>query len=317
MAKPTDLPMTHRQFDIENVKTIDDVIGTFEQIIGWSMEAKTPIGYFAVIYKQATVAIHDAIKDGKFTDPERMVQFQLTFARRYFKALNDYNSEEPFKSPTHVWKQSFDANALNEPIIFQHLLTGLNAHMNLDLGVAAATVGRGSMQTLRCDFNVVNSVLGHQVEGVLDAVAKISPVINDMRDCMVGENGMFRGLIVVFRELAWQFAMELTEEPKERNVRRVAFQDTKYDDLGTRYIYAPAMFEFLVSRIAAEESRDVVENIRVLNRMSTPSWDEIAEYGKRLDDAGMKSPPADDDAFFERCAEILRKKALRFFGIDG
>src|SRR6476620_5145670 len=172
-----------RLVELQEVKTVEDVIATFDEVIDWAIEAYTPIGYFAVIYRQATVAIYDAIKQGKFTDSERMVQFQLTFARRYFTALNAYNGYGNFEMPTHVWAQSFRANAKNEPIVFQHLLVGLNAHMNLDLGVAAAKVGRGSMPSLRKDFNVVNTVLGYQVEGVLDKVAMISPVIRSMRDC--------------------------------------------------------------------------------------------------------------------------------------
>jgi hypothetical protein len=309
MPRKLDKPR-FRLVELQEVKSVEDVITTFDEVIDWSIEAYTPIGYFAVIYRQATVAIYEAIKQDKFTDPERMVQFQLTFARRYFTALNAYNDYGDFEMPTHVWKQSFETNEENEPIVFQHLLVGLNAHMNLDLGVAAATVGRGSMPTLRRDFNVVNAVLGYQVEGVLDAVAEISPVIRRMRECMVGEAGMFRGLIVVFRELAWRFANTLADAPEERNKRQINLQDLKFDDLGGRYVHTPDMFEFLLRKIAAEEDRDVAENIRVLRRMSSPaSWGQIVEYKQRLDesDAGV---PDDDDNFFERCARELREKAL-------
>ena len=43
---------------------------------------------------------------------------------------------------------------------------------------------------------------------------------------------MFRGLIVIFRELAWRFANDLVDAPEERNVEQIETHDTKYDDLG-------------------------------------------------------------------------------------
>jgi hypothetical protein len=301
--------------ELQEVKSVEDVVATFDEIIEWSINAYTPIGYFAVIYRQATVAIHDAIKQGKFTDADRMVQFQLIFARRYFTALNAYNGHRRFQMPTHVWHQSFTANAKDEPIVFQHLLVGLNAHMNLDLGVAAATVGRGSMPTLRRDFNVVNAVLGYQVEGVLDAVAEISPVIRRMRECMVGEVEMFRGLIVVFRELAWRFATDLAEASEGMNVEQIELHDGRFVRLGQRYVYTPDMFDFLIRRIAVQEDRDVAKNIRVLKQMSAPAgWNQICEYDNQLDEAATaRAVPTDrddDDNFFERCARELREKAL-------
>jgi hypothetical protein len=295
---------------IDDVKTIDDVIREFDEVITWTIEAKTTIGYFAVIYKNATIAIRDAIIRGDFDDPDRMLGFQLTFARRYFRALNAYNDYGDFVMPTHVWAQSFNANAKNQPIIFQHLLTGLNAHMNLDLGIATADAGRDSMPSLRRDFETVNAVLGYQVEGVLEAIAKISPVIGRMLGCIVGEVEMFRMLIVLFREKAWRFAKEIAENPS-RKAELIATHDAQYVQLGMRYIYTPDMFDFLVNAIANEESRDIAENIRVLDEKLTPRRDEIEEYNRNLNEVAKKTP-IDEDDFLDRCLETLRGRALAF-----
>lgn len=307
---------THKLIEIDEVQTIDDVIREFDEIIDWAIAAKTPIGYFAVIYKQATVAIRDAIDRGDFTDANRMLAFQLTFARRYFTALNAYNDWSGFEMPTHVWAQSFYANAQDEPTIFQHLLTGLNAHMNLDLGVAAATVGRDSMASLRKDFNTVNAVLGYQVESVLDAISEVSPVVRTMRRCILGEVEMFRGLIVFFREKAWRFAMALANDP-ERNKEQIDIHDAKHVVLGTRYVYTPNMFDSLVHWIASKESRDYAENIRVLNRMPTPGRHQIEEYAKTLDDTAPNFPMVDDDeGFLQGVATQLQTKALAFQRVE-
>jgi hypothetical protein len=261
------------------------------------------------------VAIYEAIQRGDFKDPKRMVKFQLVFAHRYFTALNAYNDHLGFKMPTHVWKQSFETNALNEPIVFQHLLTGLNAHMNLDLGIAAATAGRGDMASLRTDFNLVNTILGYQVESVLEAIAEMSPFIKRMLDCIRGEVAMFRALIVVFREIAWRFALDLAEKDEQDLKAQIDLHDAKYDDLGMKYLYAPPKFDFLIERIAAEERREVDENIELLYRSSAPAGPEqIVSYEKCLEEAAAKRdfPMTDDNSFFERCADDLRDKARGF-----
>ncbi|WP_173009827.1 DUF5995 family protein [Mycolicibacterium sp. P9-64] len=48
----------------------------------------------------------------------------------------------------------------------QHLLTAVCAHVNLDLGISAATGGAGAMDDLHDDFNMVNAILGSQCQGV-------------------------------------------------------------------------------------------------------------------------------------------------------
>jgi hypothetical protein len=47
------------------------------------------------------------------------------------------------------------------PIIVQQLLTGMNGHINLALGISAAILAPGDqVGSLLVDFNTVNAVLG-------------------------------------------------------------------------------------------------------------------------------------------------------------
>lgn len=53
------------------------------------------------------------------------------------------------------------------PLILQHLLLGINAHINLDLGIAAAQTSPGDdLPDLRNDFVEINRVLVRQVDGI-------------------------------------------------------------------------------------------------------------------------------------------------------
>ena len=51
---------------LEEAKNIDDVLRNVDQIIGWSINAESHLGYFAVVYKRVTLAIRKAINEGVF-----------------------------------------------------------------------------------------------------------------------------------------------------------------------------------------------------------------------------------------------------------
>jgi hypothetical protein len=53
---------------LEEAKTIDDVVRNLEQIIDWSIRERSTIGYFATLYKRATIAVRDALAEREFED---------------------------------------------------------------------------------------------------------------------------------------------------------------------------------------------------------------------------------------------------------
>ncbi len=46
------------------------------------------LGYFAALYKRITIAIRTAVAQNLFQNGPRMQLFDVTFASRYFAALN-------------------------------------------------------------------------------------------------------------------------------------------------------------------------------------------------------------------------------------
>jgi hypothetical protein len=169
-------------------KNLRQAIANFDTIVAWAINASSGIGYFATVYKRATIAISKAIDTpGGFQHPKVMTRFTMTFSQRYFDALNAHFRPDDYEGPTHVWQWAFDGLAYDEPIIFQHLLTAIDAHINLDLGISAAQVGAGAMDDLHDDFNMVNAILASQVQGVFDALAKVSPRTQTIRDLLPGD----------------------------------------------------------------------------------------------------------------------------------
>jgi len=157
--------------DPENIKTIDEVISALEIIIAESEQNNDIAGYFAVLYLKVTICVKEGIANGFFDNGSRMEELDVTFAKRYLIAFDAYRNNQPV---TEVWKKAFDLSDQYWPIVLQHLLMGMNAHINLDLGLAAAEISKGKNLTeLENDFNKINQILSslvHEVEGNLSLV---------------------------------------------------------------------------------------------------------------------------------------------------
>ncbi|NIR65754.1 MAG: hypothetical protein GWN00_24945 [Aliifodinibius sp.] len=97
------------------------------------------MGYFAALYRKVTIRVKE-----EFEDPERMERLDVLFANRYLEAFEQYHTR---KETTVSWKLAFDTCKRWRPIVLQHLLLGMNTHIRLDLGVAAAeTANRGQFE---------------------------------------------------------------------------------------------------------------------------------------------------------------------------
>ena len=114
-------------------ETIEEVIQSLDKIIEWSKKGKMRLGYFAALYRKVTVQVQEGIKNGLFDDGERMERLDVIFANRYLEAFEQYHTS---KDPTLSWKQAFDTSKRWKPIVLQHLLIGMNTHIDLDLAKA-------------------------------------------------------------------------------------------------------------------------------------------------------------------------------------
>ena len=259
--------------------TIDDVLRGIDQVLNWSITAKSTIGYFAVLYKRVTVAIRDAINDGEFDDGARIEQLDVVFARRYFNALNAYFYPDEYDGLTLPWEVAFIGDRNGQATILQHMMTGLNAHITFDLGLAVRDIAADSLNTLENDFSKANAVLGSQISGVLDVVVQRSPRVRWIRRLIPSEVRRLKKVLHKLRKSAWHFAIGMAEHPeniRERQVNKASWTAA----LGSWYLQPPARltpFPLLVRAIAKRESRDVAGNILALRRvMNNPAKMEKA-----------------------------------------
>ena len=119
--------------------TIDQVLDVLDKIIQQSEENNDPSGYFAALYRKVTEKVKQEIKNNYFDDGERMEKLDVEFANRYIDAYYGYKNNQTI---TQSWREAFEISTHYWPIVLQHLLLGMNAHINLDLGIAAAHISR-------------------------------------------------------------------------------------------------------------------------------------------------------------------------------
>src|SRR6185295_15744616 len=134
-------------------RTIDEVIVQLEEIIVRSVRERSRLGFFAALYHKVTIKVKEGIAAGQFEDGPRMERLDVTFANRYLTALEQFVKGE---AATPCWVLAFEAADRWPPIILQHLLLGMNAHINFDLGIAAAQTCPGDqLPQLKSDFDQI------------------------------------------------------------------------------------------------------------------------------------------------------------------
>lgn len=259
---------------IAPVSTIDHVVDAIQGIIAWSIANESRLGYFAALYKRITLAVKQGIADHVFDDGPRMERLDVTFASRYFAALNAYfHPASGGNSLSHCWRVAFDGALLPEPIIVQQMIAGVNAHIDLDLGIAAEEVAPGhQLPSLHHDFNLINAVLSSQVATVVTEIDSLSPVLAAIYKVMMSyELDIISDGLVVTRDAAWLFAKNLSLLPQFARGGLITIHDLEVAKLGSLILHPP-IFGDLIAVIGAAESRDVVKNIETLDAVAnTPA----------------------------------------------
>jgi hypothetical protein len=250
---------------IAPVTSIDAVVDTIESIIDWSLTAQSRLGYFGALYKRITLAIRKNLPN--FQQPARMEQLDVVFASRYFDALNAWFHPTSYPPLTNAWRVAFQAASLLRPIIVQHLFAAVNPHIGLDLGIASVTVSPGTqLPSLQSDFNLVNQVLAAQVNGVLDELDELSPVMAEFYDLFSKfEMDAIDRMLDLVRADAWSFAMQLALLDPAGQEQAIAERDIEAAKLGTTIITPPEGVAMMFESVWLLETHDVTKIITTLN----------------------------------------------------
>ena len=240
-------------------RTIDEVIARLQEIIEDSIRTGSRLGYFAALYNRVTQRVKLGIERGEFDDGPRMERLDVIFANRYLTAYDQFRAGE---LPSRCWLTAFEAAREDHYAVVQHLLAGMNAHIVLDLGIAAARTCPGAeLEPLRDDFNRINDVLATLTPVVereldetsfdFDALTSIAPKL---------ELKIVGAAMREARSAAWRLATHLAPLPVEEQLRPIATRDDEAVLLGKAALVTGPLVAF----IRRTESPDVAHNIRIL-----------------------------------------------------
>jgi len=204
--------------------SIDTILDALDQVLAESRRRRSRRGYFAALYRDVTARVKAAIEAGEFEDGARMERLDVQFAQRYLDAL-DSRGTEP--GPPRAWARTFAAAERWRPLILQHLLLGMNAHINLDLGIAAVEVAdEDSLPDLKADFDHINDILGAMIESVQVRLTRVSPWIGVL-DRVGGhaDEAISNFGLIHARTDAWAFAQTLAPLASDERASAIAAKD--------------------------------------------------------------------------------------------
>jgi hypothetical protein len=230
--------------EIKQATTINEVIQFLDEIIETSKQEQSAIGLFTALYREVTLKIKEGIANGSFQDGPRMEKLDVIFANRYLDAYYQYQAKQ---KPSECWEFSFQKAETYWPIVVQHLLLGINAHVNLDLGIASAQVSTvENIETLKSDFDQINTILSNLVGSVEKSLIKIWPMLT----IILKLSGKIDNFFIDFsmktaRDGAWKFANEFVALPENQREATIQERDIKITEIA-RMISNPG---YLVSGI--------------------------------------------------------------------
>lgn len=244
--------------------TLEEVITILDKIIADCKAGSCRLGYFASLYRKMTIGVKEGIDKGIFEDGPRMEKLDVVFANRYLKAYDQYTKG---LVPTASWKTAFDAARKNELTVIQHLLLGMNAHINLDLGIAAAEVSTpATIDALQADYNKINDIIASLFGTVQDCLSKIAfpmyfiKTIN--RDTTTAVLNFSIGKA---RETAWNNALLLVQAGPQALPQVIDTTDSLVNVVAQRIQTPGTWMGLLLKWVRWTEGRDISRNIGFLN----------------------------------------------------
>lgn len=236
--------------------TISEVIQRLDAIVEEAAQRGDPLGIFALVYRGVTELVKTGIEQNLFKDGPRMERLDVIFANRYLDAYDCYRQN---KGCTQSWLTAFKVAHRNDLLTLQHLLAGMNAHINLDLGIAAAeAVPPGELAALKDDFFIINRLLTEQIDAMQDKLSAVSPLLflldffGKTRDEKFAEFSLKKA-----RGHAWLVAQRLSKLPPERKALEIAELD-QYVAVLSRLILEPGFVAgALVKLVRLFETKDV------------------------------------------------------------
>ncbi len=245
------------------MKTIEEVLKKLDEIIAWAKESQSPAGYFACTYRIMTAQVLKGIQQKKFEDNPRMTLLDIAFATRYLEAFEAYSKG---KRCTNSWYIAFEAAKNKNLLILQHIFLGMNAHINLDLGISAASImPNRQIAPLKKDFENINNVIASINQKVQDSLNRICYPVELIDKISNGkDNTVLDFAISRARETSWATAVMASNTPNLLKESVIGIVDYAAAKVASQIINPNILTPALLKELKKCESSDVKKNIETL-----------------------------------------------------
>ncbi|MEP6466227.1 MAG: DUF5995 family protein [Parafilimonas sp.] len=246
------------------IENIQDVINQLMQIEQQCASSKNKAGYFAALYKRMTVAVLENINANNFEDGERMEKLDMIFAQRYLNAYTCYFSKT---ACSISWKNAFDSCGDDSLIVLQHLLMGINTHINLDLSIAAAQVAPGNaINGLQNDFNRINTLISVLTNDIQECLCDVwAPMRLLMKIANGKQIAVLNFSIDKARDASWSNAVLLANMNDEQRAAHIQQMDEAVSFLGNKIKSPGFATDLMLRAIRVTEYNDVAQIIHLID----------------------------------------------------
>jgi hypothetical protein len=247
-------------------ETIDNILVQLESIIAESISTNSRVGYFAALYYKVTAGVKEGIVRGQFENGDLMEKFDVLFANRYLDALAAWKNNQPL---TASWQTTFEATKSPSALVLQQLLLGMNAHINLDLGIAAVEVSNGQLDNIQKDFEAINIIISSLTYQVLSDIDRFSPLLS-----LLGLHADNQTSILIqfsidnARDGAWCFAEDLAKKQDADYTTCISQRDQNIKKLAQGLIHTQGFMRFTIWFIHLFEWNRPAKIIKALHESS-------------------------------------------------
>jgi hypothetical protein len=213
-----------------SITSSDPVLQRISALVAEWEQAHDRRSIFLGCYRLMTANMLVAIDEGRFHDGEWVSRLLHHFAQYYFNALELYDLHSG--DTPQVWRLAHDATHQEKVMTLQHLMLGVNAHINYDLVFALHDLLAPEWAGLSADqrrqrFNdhtLVNKIIGETIDAVQDQVIDQHSPWYHLVDKLLGptDEWLTSRLIAHWRNEVWTNAVQYVEL-RDRQAR-LAFQ---------------------------------------------------------------------------------------------
>jgi len=245
------------------VTTIPHVLYKLDEIVRWCENAGSRQGYFAALYRRMTLAVLEGMQQNMFANNTRMEKLDVIFANRYIEAWSAYQSKQPV---TKGWQVAFSSCENSGLIVIQHLILGMNTHINLDLSIATADASVGTdIFDLQSDFEKINLIMASLINETQEKLTKlwwplavISKIANDRDDDVINFS------IAAARKAAWANAVALAHADANGRTNYINGIDNSITAIANRIIQPGSIINAKLKMVKMCEYDDVKKIIELI-----------------------------------------------------